>query len=120
MTEQHHLSVTQVQGTLQLVDEAERHYSLELGLEVVREFRIELHCDDDCVDESVAAILSTGRTGQHVAGWVYVSDLTSSSDSIGHMPWRCYLHALRPAKTHDFFDGRYPSTKHAQLCQGFR
>ena len=75
--EQHHLSVTQVQGTLPPVDEAERHYSLELGLEVVREFCIELHCDDGCVDEFVAAILSTGRTGQHVAGWVYVSELTS-------------------------------------------
>ena len=33
--EQHHLSVTQVQGTLRPVDQAERHYSVDLGLEAV-------------------------------------------------------------------------------------
>lgn len=73
--DQHHLSVSQVQGSLKPVDQAERHYAVELGLEVVREFRIELHCDDDCVDELVAAILAAGRTGQQVAGWICVSDV---------------------------------------------
>lgn len=76
--EQHHLSVTQVQGTLRPVDQSERHYSVDLGLEVVREFRIELHCDDDCVDELVAAIVSAARTGQQLAGWVYVSDVAAA------------------------------------------
>lgn len=75
---QHHLSVTGVQGTLPAIDSAERHYSLELGLEVVREFRIELHCDDACVDELVAAIASAARTGQACAGWVFVKDLDSA------------------------------------------
>lgn len=73
--ERHHLSVTQAQGTFRPVDQAERHYSVDLGLEVVREFRIELHCDDDWVDELVTAIVSAGRTGQQLAGWVYVSDV---------------------------------------------
>jgi nitrogen regulatory protein PII len=44
----------------------------------VREFRIELHCDDDCVDELVGAIVAAGRTGQQLAGWVYVSDVTAA------------------------------------------
>jgi nitrogen regulatory protein P-II 1 len=76
--EPHHLAVTAVQGTLRPVDDAERHYSVELGLEVVREFKIELHCDEDCVDELVQAIVTSGRTGQHCAGWVYVVDISTA------------------------------------------
>ncbi len=76
--EQHHLAAFSVQGTLRPVDEAERHYSVELGLEVVREFRIELHCDDECVDELVNAIAAAGRTGQSCAGWIYVTDIPST------------------------------------------
>lgn len=76
--ERHHLAVTPLDGTLQPTDEAERRYSVELGLEVVREFRIELHCDDGCVDEFVNAILLAGHTGQSCSGWVYVSDAAAS------------------------------------------
>ena len=57
------------------LDDAERHYSIELGLEVVREFKLELHCADEHADELVAAIVATARTGQRCAGWVYVTDL---------------------------------------------
>ena len=71
----HHLSVTAAQGTLAATDPAERHYSLELGLAVVRESRIELHCDDDGVDELVAAITAAARTGQPCAGRIEVSDV---------------------------------------------
>jgi nitrogen regulatory protein P-II 1 len=71
----HHIAVTPVQGTLPALDDAERHYSIELGLEVVREFKLELHCADEHADELVAAIVATARTGQRCAGWVYVTDL---------------------------------------------
>jgi len=70
--ERHQLSVTLVQGTLPATDSAERHYSVELGMEVVHACRIELHCDDACVDELVAAVRAAGHTGQTCAGWVFV------------------------------------------------
>ena len=70
-----HLAVAAVQGTLAPLDANERHYSVELGLEVVHEFRVELHCDDADVQELVDAIRTAGRTGRSGAGCVYVSDI---------------------------------------------
>ena len=75
--EQPHLAVTAVQGTLAPLDAGERHYSVELGLEVVNEFRLELHCDDHLVDEVVDAIRSAGGTGRRGAGCVLVADIVA-------------------------------------------
>lgn len=75
---QHHLAITAVQGTLEPMDDAERHYSVLLGLEVVNEFRLELHCDDDCVEELVDAIRTSARTGRPGAGWIYITDVTAA------------------------------------------
>ena len=57
------------------LDANERHYSVELGDEIVDEYKLELHCADDQVDEFVDAISSAARTGQTNAGWIYVIDL---------------------------------------------
>ena len=68
-----------VQGSLLLLDDAERRYSVDLGQEVVNEFKLELHCEDQDVAELVAAIASSARTGQARAGWIYVVDIVSAS-----------------------------------------
>jgi len=75
---QHNLTVYAVQGSLAPIDQDERHYSVDLGQEVTREFKLELHCEDADVAELVAAIRAAGRTGQRRAGWIYVVDIVSA------------------------------------------
>jgi nitrogen regulatory protein P-II 1 len=72
---QHNLSLYVVKGSLVPLDDKERRYSVELGEEVVDEYKLELHCADDQVDEFVKAIVASARTGQANAGWIYVVDL---------------------------------------------
>lgn len=76
----YHLSATPSQGTLPPIDDAEQHFSVNLGLAVVNEVRLELHCDDDCVDEIVKAIRRSARTGQRTAGWVYVTTIDAAHE----------------------------------------
>ena len=71
----HNLAVYIVRGSLLAQDSNERHYSMELGDEVVNEYKIELLCADTEVDELVRELVAAARTGQAVAGWVTVSDL---------------------------------------------
>ncbi|WJW76375.1 P-II family nitrogen regulator [Thiohalobacter sp. IOR34] len=69
------LSVTDVKGTLQALDNQERAYSLELGEAIITEVKLELVLPDEQVDEAVAVIREHGRTGQPRAGWVFVNDI---------------------------------------------
>lgn len=69
------LSVTGVRSLLKPVDNAERHYAVDLAEEVINEPKLELICEDEHVDELVGIIERTARTGQHEAGWVYVTDI---------------------------------------------
>lgn len=72
---QNNLTVYMVKGSLLPLDDAERRYSVDLGDEVVEEYKIELHCEDRDVDELVQAISGAARTGQPSAGWIYVVDI---------------------------------------------
>lgn len=78
--QRYHLSATAAQGTLPPIDDTEQHFSVNLGLAVVNEVRLELHCDDDCVDEIVKAIRRSARTGQRTAGWVYVTTIDAAHE----------------------------------------
>ena len=69
------LAVYMVKGSLLPLDDEERHYSLDLGDEVVNEYKLEVLCEATEVDELVAAIRQTARTGQPQAGWITVVDL---------------------------------------------
>lgn len=71
----HNLAVYLVKGSIMPLDSGEQHYSIDLGDEVVNEYKLELLCEDDEVDELVAAIQSSARTGQTVAGWITVTDV---------------------------------------------
>jgi nitrogen regulatory protein P-II 1 len=68
-----HLTVIDVRGLLRALSAREEQYSIELGERVTHEVRLEIVCKDDEVERAVQLIRSHGRTGQPIAGWVYVS-----------------------------------------------
>ena len=72
----HNRAAYVVKGSLLPLDSDERHYSMDLGDAVVNEYKLELLCDDGEVDALVDALIAAARTGQAVAGWVTVSDLS--------------------------------------------
>lgn len=71
----HNLAMYVVKGTLVPLDSDEQHYSIDLGDEVVNEYKLELLCEDNEVDQLVAAFQTAARTGQAVAGWITVTEL---------------------------------------------
>lgn len=75
-TRRHNLAVYVVKGSLLPLDDDELHYAMDLGDEVVNEYKVELLCEDSEVDALVNALVDAARTGQAVAGWVTVSDLS--------------------------------------------
>jgi nitrogen regulatory protein P-II 1 len=75
---ENNLTAYMVKGSLVPIDNMERHYSVELGDEVVNEYKLELHCAGEHVDELVAVICSAGRTGQANAEWIYVADIAAA------------------------------------------
>jgi len=69
------LSVTGVHGTLAALDNQERSFSAELGAEVITEAKLELVLEDNEVDAAVSVICDNARTGQPLAGWIFVTDV---------------------------------------------
>lgn len=74
----HNLALYLVKGFLVPTDGAEQNFSMDLGDEVVNEYKLELLCDDAEVDALVRAIVDAARTGQTIAGWITVSDLVQA------------------------------------------
>jgi len=72
---QHNLAVYVVKGSLLPLDSSERRYAVDLGDEVVNEYKLELLCEDGEADVLVDALVAAARTGQSVAGWITVSDV---------------------------------------------
>jgi nitrogen regulatory protein P-II 1 len=72
---QHNLAVYLVKGSLMPLDDEERHYSLDLGDEVVNEYKLEMLCEDADVDALAQAIADAARTGQPQGGWITVTDV---------------------------------------------
>lgn len=68
-----HFTVLDVRGMLRAVNAQEETYSIELGDRVTNEVQLELVCSDEDVLRAVQLIQQFGRTGQPVAGWIYVS-----------------------------------------------
>ena len=69
------LTVFDVKGMLRALSAREQEYSIELGEKITHEIRLGLVCEDDQVQRAVEIIRQHGRTGQKVAGWVYVSPI---------------------------------------------
>ena len=74
----HNLAVHVVKGSIMPLDSGEQHYAMDLGDEVVNEYKLELLCEDGEVDEIVAAIQASARTGQAVAGWITVTEVAQA------------------------------------------
>jgi nitrogen regulatory protein P-II 1 len=68
-----HLTVIDVRGLLRALSAREEEYSIELGERVTHEVRLELVCEDAAVERAIQLIGLHARTGQAIAGWVYVS-----------------------------------------------
>ena len=71
-----HLSINDVSGTLKALDNKEQNYSIEFGEDIITEVKLELICDDEHIDEAVALIRASAQTGQSLAGWIYIYDIT--------------------------------------------
>lgn len=69
------LFVTTGHGLLAALDAGEQHYSMDLATAVIREYKLELVCEDEQVEALVAAIRDNALTGKYDAGWVYVTDV---------------------------------------------
>ena len=52
---------------------------MDLGDEVVNEYKLEVLCEDSEVEPLTAAITAAARTGQTVAGWITVIDVVSAT-----------------------------------------
>ncbi len=71
----HNLTVYLVKGKLLPVDGNEVQFSVEVGEEMINEYKLELHCADDQAAELVEIIRLAGRTGRKHSGWIYVADI---------------------------------------------
>lgn len=75
----HNLAVYVVKGMLLPLDSNEKHYAMDLGDEVVNEYKLELLCEDSEVEALSASLMEAARTGQAVAGWITVIDVVSAT-----------------------------------------
>ena len=76
---EHNLAVYMVKGSLVPLDDTERRFSVELGDEIINEYKLELYCSEEHVDELVKIIVDAARTGRARSGWVYVMDVVSAT-----------------------------------------
>lgn len=68
------ITLLDVKGTLKPLSESEQLYSTDAGA-VISEIRISLVCEDSQIDEVTGIIRRTGRIGENISGWVYVSPI---------------------------------------------
>jgi nitrogen regulatory protein P-II 1 len=72
------ISLIDVKGMLQALDQQEQEYSIEIGEMVITEVKLELVCHPEQVDQAVALIRENGRTVKSDGGWIYVSSIDAS------------------------------------------
>jgi nitrogen regulatory protein P-II 1 len=72
------MTVIDVSGLLNALNNEEQRYSVEIGKKVVTEVKLELVCDRDQEQHAVDLILSQAGTGRPSSGWIYVSELKAA------------------------------------------
>ncbi len=72
------ISVVDVYGTLHPIDNKEQNYSLELGEGIINEVKLELICKDELLERGIEIIHDNAQTGQDIAGYIYVTDISIS------------------------------------------
>lgn len=71
----HNLAAYIVRSVVSPPDGADRHYSTDLGDEIVNEYKLELICPDEEVDELLRVISAAALTGGPMGGWITVGNL---------------------------------------------
>ena len=72
------LSMVDVAGSMEAMDNREKNYSIELGEGMITEVKLELICEDERVEKAIALIRENAKTGQKLAGWIYISDIADA------------------------------------------
>lgn len=73
------LTVIDVEGLLEAMNNAEQHYSVEIAQKVVTEVKLEVICEtENRTAEAVALIREHAKTGQPSAGWIYLTEIQSA------------------------------------------
>lgn len=80
------INVAAVQSLIAPTEGEEQHYSMELAEPVVREWKLELFCEDEQSDELARIIAEAARIGRGIAGWVFVSDIARAVPIHGSAP----------------------------------
>lgn len=75
---QRRLSITHAHGLLSASSNREHEFSVELGERMTQEIQLDVFCEDAESASVIALLKRHGRTGQHVAGWIFVADLSES------------------------------------------
>lgn len=71
----HNLAAYIVRSVVSSPDAGDRRYSTELGEEIVNEYKLELICPDEDVEELVRVISAAALTGRPLGGWITVGPL---------------------------------------------
>lgn len=73
------LSLSDVKGMLDARRPGEQDYSIEMGEDVINEVKLEVVLSDDARAADAARIIQdNAQTGQEIAGWIYVSELSAA------------------------------------------
>lgn len=75
---QRRLSITHAHGLLSASSHREQAFSVELGERMTQEIQLDVFCEDADAASLIALLKRHGRTGQPVAGWIFVADLTEA------------------------------------------
>ncbi|MPZ45744.1 MAG: P-II family nitrogen regulator [Betaproteobacteria bacterium] len=77
------INVAAVQSLTSPAEGEEQHYSMELAETVVREWKLELFCEDEQTDQLVKVIAQAASIGRGIAGWIFVTEVVSSIPILG-------------------------------------
>jgi len=72
------ICVSAVQSLVRPVDETEKHYSMELAEPVVREWKLELFCEDQEADALIRIVEEKAGIGKGISGWIFVTDIVNA------------------------------------------
>jgi nitrogen regulatory protein P-II 1 len=72
---QRRLSIVHAHGLLSAASTHEQQFSVELGERVTQEIQLDVFCEDVEAASVIALLKRHGRTGQPIAGWIFIADL---------------------------------------------
>ena len=82
------ICVWPVQGLINPAEGEEQHYSMELAETIVREWKLELFCEDEQADQLVKIIAQAASIGRGIAGWIFVTEVVNSIPILGPSRYR--------------------------------